>query len=139
MGCPAKSLRLAGHWVSSDLCINTIADSKARIERSERNLPRRFLIAVGGAGAQSAFLAGLLSGIAKLLREKRIRIYLNCGDHKHIADAVISTLRSLELDWDEVTSSEGTVALCKREALDSLEEPENWKDHARLNMTPWML
>ena len=128
MGCPAKSLRLAGHWVSSDLCLNAIPDSKARIERSERNLPRRFLIAVGGAGAQSAFLAGLLAGIAPLLRDKRIRIYLNCGDHKHIADAVIAKLRSLELEWDEVTTSEGTVALCQREALDFLQEPENWKE-----------
>ncbi|CAE7783713.1 CIPK28 [Symbiodinium sp. CCMP2456] len=127
MGCPAKSLRLAGHWVSSDLCINAVADSKSRIERSEQNLPRRFLIAVGGAGAQSAFLSGLLSAMAPLLRDKKIRIYLNCGDHKHIADAIVSKLKTLDLDWNEVTSSEGTVSLCKKEALDLLEEPPNWK------------
>jgi len=127
MGCQAKNLRLAGHWVSSDLCLNAIADSKSRIERSERNMPRRFLIAVGGAGAQGAFLAGLLSGIADLLRNKRIRIYLNCGDHTHIADAVLAKLKSLDLEWDEVTTNEGTVALCEREALQTLQEPPDWK------------
>lgn len=62
MGCPSKSLRLAGHWVSSDLCLNAVADSKARLSRLDKALPRRFLIAVGGAGAQRAFLEGLLTG-----------------------------------------------------------------------------
>ena len=28
MGCPSHSLFLAGHWVSSDLCINAVPDSK---------------------------------------------------------------------------------------------------------------
>ena len=28
MGCPSRSLFLAGHWVSSDLCINAVPDSK---------------------------------------------------------------------------------------------------------------
>ncbi|CAJ1404386.1 unnamed protein product [Effrenium voratum] len=127
MGCAAKSLRLAGHWVSSDLCLNTKADSEARLQRMEKKLPRRFLIAVGGAGAQRAFLEGLLGGIADLLREKRIRIYLNCGDHAHIGDAISARLKQLGLDWDEVTTDEQTVALCKKEALGKLEEPDGWK------------
>lgn len=127
MGCPSSSLRLAGHWVSSDLVLNAIPDSKARLSRLEKKLPRRFLIAVGGAGAQRAFLEGLLQGIADLLREKRIRIYLNCGDHGHIADAVSAKLQALSLDWTEVTTNEGTVELCKKEALAKLEEPADWK------------
>lgn len=127
MGCPSHSLFLAGHWVSSDLCINAVPDSKARLGRLEKNLPRRFLIAVGGAGAQRAFLEELLQGIAGLLREKRIRIYLNCGDHGHIADAITAKLQALGLEFNQVTSNDGTVALCKKKALDKLEEPADWK------------
>eukprot|EP00435_Cladocopium_sp_Y103_P049675 s945_g15.t1 len=120
----------------------------ARLGRLEKTLPRRFLIAVGGAGAQRAFLEQLLEGIAGLLREKRlsackeiylrltehslgfygsIRIYLNCGDHAHIADAITAKLQALGLEFHQVTSNEGTVALCKKEALDKLEEPADWK------------
>ena len=40
----------------------TSARCQARLERLEKNLPRRFLIAVGGAGAQRAFLEELLQG-----------------------------------------------------------------------------
>ena len=51
-----------------------------------------------------------------LRREPRgIRIYLNCGDHAHIGDAISARLKQLGLDWDEVTTDEQTVALCKKE------------------------
>ncbi|CAK8999625.1 unnamed protein product [Durusdinium trenchii] len=118
MGCPSSSLRLAGHWVSRLVEDRTFLTFAARLSRLEKKLPRRFLIAVGGAGAQRAFLEGLLQGI---------RIYLNCGDHGHIADAVSAKLQALSLDWTEVTTNEGTVELCKKEALAKLEEPADWK------------
>eukprot|EP00438_Fugacium_kawagutii_P006287 Skav222674 [mRNA] locus=scaffold997:694251:698482:- [translate_table: standard] len=81
----------------------------------EKQLPRRFLIAVGGAG---------------------IRIYLNCGDHGHIADAIIAKLQALGLDFAQVTSNEATVALCKEEALEKLEEPTGWKAPALGQCSP---
>ncbi|CAK9070141.1 CBL-interacting protein kinase 28, partial [Durusdinium trenchii] len=111
MGCPSSSLRLAGHWVSRLVEDRTFLTFAARLSRLEKKLPRRFLIAVGGAGAQRAFLEGLLQGIADLLREKR---------------ALTDDL-ALSLDWTEVTTNEGTVELCKKEALAKLEEPADWK------------
>lgn len=128
MGCPASSLRMAGHWVSSDICLNTIPDCEARIARCNKlELPRRFLIAVGGAGAQQSFLVDLLEGLSTLLHAKQIRIYINCGDHKHIAAAVVTKLKKLGLEWDAVNTSEQTEELCQREPLSALAEPDGWK------------
>jgi len=128
MGCPASSLKFAGHWVSSDLCANTIPDCEARIARCGKpELPRRFLVAIGGAGAQKAFLEELLQGMAEMLQQRRVRLFVNCGDHVHIADAVVKCLRKLNLEWDEVTTSEGTEELCRSQPLKAISEPPEWK------------
>ena len=42
---------------------------------------------------------------------------------------------ALSLEWTEVTTSEGTVELCKKEALEKLEDPPNWK----APWQPWRL
>lgn len=127
MGCPASSIRMAGHWVSSDMCLHVAQDSEARIARCRRDLPRRFLITVGGAGAQKAYLASLLEGLAPKLMEKKLRIFVNCGDHKHISEAVEKKLQQLGLEWDEVNTSEQTEELCRSQPLSALSEPANWK------------
>jgi len=128
MSCPSANLRFAGHWVSSELCRMATEDSKARMARCMNpDLPRRFLIAVGGAGAQRAFLEELLRGLAEILRKKRIRIYLNCGDHKHIGDAVEAQLKKLGLDWNEINTSEQTEEMCRKEPLNAIAEPKGWK------------
>ncbi|CAE8604647.1 unnamed protein product, partial [Polarella glacialis] len=122
--------------VSSDICLNAAEDCRARIARCNKvELPRRFLIAVGGAGAQKAFLEELVQALAVQLHEKRIRLYLNCGDHKHIADAVVKKLEQVGLEWNEVTTSEGTEELCRNEPLAALAEPANWKAVTVLRFT----
>lgn len=127
MGCPASSLRVAGHWVSSDICLNTVKDCEARIARcKDPSIPRRFLIAVGGAGAQKSFLEELLQGLAEKLKQKKLRIYINCGDHVHIADAVVKKLSSLGLEYNEINTTAGVEELCKKEPLASHTEPADW-------------
>lgn len=128
MGCPASSLRFAGHWVSQDLCANIVSDCEARLARCEKTeLPRRFLIAVGGAGAQRAFLEGLLHSMVEMLRQRKVRIFLNCGDHADMADNLSRCLTGLGLDWDEVKTSEETEELCKNQPLQAISEPANYK------------
>uniref|UniRef100_A0A7S1RK75 Monogalactosyldiacylglycerol synthase n=1 Tax=Alexandrium catenella TaxID=2925 RepID=A0A7S1RK75_ALECA len=128
MGCPAAGLRFAGHWVSHDLCANAIADCEARLQRCGKpELPRRFLVAVGGAGAQRSFLEELLQGLAENLRKRRLRLFVNCGDHTHIADAIVKCLKKLGLEWDEVTTSEDTEEFCRNQPLQAVSEPPVWK------------
>jgi len=128
MGCPAAGLKFAGHWVSHDLCDNVIADSEARLQRcAKQELPRRFLVAIGGAGAQRAFLEELLQGLKDTLKKRTVRLFINCGDHTHIADAVVSCLKKLDLEWDEVTTSEETEELCRNQPLQAISEPAGWK------------
>mmetsp|Transcript_73486 Transcript_73486/g.226897 ORF Transcript_73486/g.226897 Transcript_73486/m.226897 type:complete len:528 (-) Transcript_73486:355-1938(-) len=128
MGCPAASLKFAGHWVSRDLCANAVADSEARIARCGKpDLPRRFLVAIGGAGAQRTFLEELLQGMADMLRKRRIRLFVNCGDHAHIADATVQCLQKLGLEWDEVTTTEDTEETCRSQPLQAVSEPPGWK------------
>lgn len=128
MGCPAANMQVAGHWVSSDIALNVKKDCEARLSRCKNPaLPRRFLITVGGAGAQKLYLEQLLQGLAEDLRANKLRIYINCGDHKHIADAVVKTLTSLKLVYDEVNTTEQTEELCSREPLAALCEPAGWK------------
>jgi len=65
MGVKPENLKLAGHWIPRDLVCGAEADCERRIRRAsagftkgneETKKPRRFLIPVGGAGAQRKFI-----------------------------------------------------------------------------------
>lgn len=123
MGCPAASLRFAGHWVSSDLCKHVAEDCTARINRCGKHLPRRFLVSVGGAGAQLLFLQQFLVGLKPFLRAGRMRMYINCGDHAHMASGLVAKLRELEIEFAEITDNEQVEELCRKEPLSRVDEP----------------
>jgi len=124
MQCPSENLRVAGHWVSSDIVKNTVKDCQARIARCKKSvLPRRFLIAVGGSGAQQNYLLDLLQGMSPSVKAGSIRLYINCGDHQHIAKAVLAKIKELGWDLHEVQSDKEVHELCSKEPLDAVSEP----------------
>ena len=49
---PASDLVYTGHYIDHELVSNIEADCKARIDRKKNKRPMRFLLTIGGAGAQ---------------------------------------------------------------------------------------
>jgi len=123
MGVPTSHLSVAGHWVSSELCKHLEDDCHARIKRCEKQCPRRFLIAVGGAGAQLGFLKDLMDGLRANLLAGKLRLYINCGDHGHIAVGLLKKLEDLGLPFNHVTTNDAAEKVCSSEPLSGISEP----------------
>jgi hypothetical protein len=93
MGVPASHLRLAGHWIPKPLVDHLEADCASRIARARtRAEPLRILMPVGGAGAQRSFMCNLVKALAADVREGKVQLLLNAGDHTHMRDAFVSAL-----------------------------------------------
>ena len=57
---PADSLRYTGHYIDHELVSNIEADCDARLARKRDGKPMRFLLTIGGAGAQRELFAAVI-------------------------------------------------------------------------------
>ena len=88
---PADSLVYTGHYVDHELTANIESDCAARLDRKSCGEPMRFLLTIGGAGAQRELFAAVIAHLLPAVREGRAAIYVNVGDYKNV--------------WDELTAS----------------------------------
>jgi len=111
MGVSPKNVQLAGHWIPRDLVLNIPDDCARRIARatSPEFKPRRILIPVGGAGAQRNFICKYVKSLAPLIKQKKVQLFLNAGDHIHMKAAFESVLREIGFgeNYDTVTTTAG--------------------------------
>ncbi len=121
LGMPPESVASAGAWVSHGIASNAIADSAARIARHDRGAPLRLLVPVGGAGAQRVFINALLGELAPLLRDGRVHLMLNAGDHDHMAAAFHARLGELKLEHRKITSYGELNTFCAAHPLEGHE------------------
>lgn len=111
MGVPPNQVQLAGHWCPKDLVENLEKDCQARIDRTVvkggGRKPLRLLIPVGGAGAQKSFINGLIRTIQDYVKDGKIQLFLNAGDHEHMKTAFEEVLGECDLDYDLVDTTQG--------------------------------
>lgn len=81
-GLPEEDLLLAGHYVDHELVATIEADCAARYARLDTGAPRRFLISIGGAGAQQDLLMTLVRHLSPALAAGRATLVINFGDHR---------------------------------------------------------
>ncbi len=124
LGMPPVSVAWAGSWVSHAIATKAEADSAVRIQRHHDSQPLRLLVPVGGAGAQKVFLSGLLTALAPLVRDGRIQLLINAGDHAHMTSAFLSRLTALGIEHEEVSSYQGLRNFCDAYPLDGASPPK---------------
>lgn len=111
MGVSPKNLQLAGHWIPRQLVENIDVDCQRRIARAaDTSKPRRVLIPVGGAGAQRKFIVKFVRAVAPLVKQGKMQLFLNAGDHAHMKVAFEKILTETGLDYDIVSSTSGVRA-----------------------------
>ena len=81
---PADSLIYTGHYVDHELVSHIDDDCTARLERRRRGEPMRFLLTIGGAGAQKELFAAIIRHLLSAVREKRAALYVNVGDYQNV-------------------------------------------------------
>ena len=117
MGMKPEETVLGGHWCPKEMVDNIPRDCQRRITRAKAGFdgkgklkPRRILIPVGGAGAQKTHISNLLRNVQDLVRDRKLQLFLNAGDHKHMISSFQDVLAELKLDYDTVDSMEGMTA-----------------------------
>lgn len=81
---PEKDLAYTGHYIDHELVSNIEADCEARKRRKEKGEPMRFLLTIGGAGAQKEIFAAIIRYLLPAVSRQDAALYVNVGDYKNV-------------------------------------------------------
>ena len=79
---PADAIYYVGHHVDHELVENIELDCEARLRRMRNDEPRRFMITMGGAGAQRGLFKAVIEHCIPLVKQDKVALFVNLGDHK---------------------------------------------------------
>jgi hypothetical protein len=79
---PPDALFYTGHHVDHELVENIEVDCAARLRRMKNNEPKRFLMTMGGAGAQRELFKAMIEHCLPLIKQDKVALFVNLGDHK---------------------------------------------------------
>ena len=81
---PEDSLKYTGHYIDHELVSNIEKDCARRIARKEAGKPMRFLLTIGGAGAQKEIFAAIINELMNDIKNKKAALYVNIGDYQNV-------------------------------------------------------
>jgi hypothetical protein len=79
---PREAIHYVGHHVDHELVENIEVDCEARLRRMAGNEPRRFLVTMGGAGAQRELFKAVIEHCIPLIKKDEVALFVNLGDHQ---------------------------------------------------------
>lgn len=113
---PAESLRYVGHYIDHELVENIEKDCDARLARKKNGEPMRFLLTIGGAGAQRELFTAIINYLLPAVKSKKAALYVNVGDYKAVWDELCRDIEGLKglstehmNDWDDTKSFSETA------------------------------
>ena len=116
---PNDSLVYTGHYIDHELVSNIEEDCAKRLQRKKDGKPMRFLLTIGGAGAQKEIFASIIKYLLPLIRENKATLYVNVGDYKNVWDDLIREIPEMtELSTEHFEDFESASKFAE-EALDS--------------------
>lgn len=87
---PSEDIVYTGHYIDHELVSNIEKDCEARIRRQKEGEPIRFLLTIGGAGAQKEIFVAIINYLLPAIRAKKAVLYMNVGDYKNVWEQIIS-------------------------------------------------
>lgn len=93
---PYDSLVYTGHYIDYELVYNIESDCQKRIERKKNNEPVRFLLTIGGAGAQKEIFAGIISHLLPYVKNNQAALYVNVGDYKNVWNELVNEIPGMK-------------------------------------------
>ena len=115
---PNDSLVYTGHYIDHELVSNIEADCDRRMARKANGKPTRFLLTIGGAGAQKEIFAAIIRYILPAIKEEKATLYVNVGDYKNVWDDLISEIPEMKAVSSEHFENFEEASHFSLEALD---------------------
>lgn len=105
---PAEDLVYTGHYIDHELVSNIETDCGARKERKKAGEPMRFLLTIGGAGAQKEIFAAIIDRLLPYIRKGQAALYVNVGDYRNVWEDLLKEIPALAViatehfnNWEE--------------------------------------
>lgn len=92
---PDDDLVYTGHYIDHELVSNIVTDCEARKARKAEEEPMRFLLTIGGAGAQKEIFAAIIKYLLPYIREKKAALYVNVGDYRNVWEELVEEIPGL--------------------------------------------
>ncbi len=92
---PKGTLFDVGHYIDHELVENIEADCAARLARMAQGAPRRYLLSIGGAGAQQKLFEDIIRHLLPRIRAGKAMLLINTGDHFEVWDSIVSHIPEL--------------------------------------------
>ncbi len=115
---PQEALVYTGHYIDYELVSNIEKDCAARIDRRKNGKPMRFLLTIGGAGAQKEIFADIIRHLIPAIKQNRAALYVNVGDYRNVWDQLIQEIPEMKaLVTEHMDNWDDTIAFSEK-ALD---------------------
>ena len=92
---PLDSIVYTGHYIDHELVANIAHDCEARRARLLGGGPIRYLISVGGAGAQQELFAAIIERLLPYVRIEQATLLINVGDHRSVWEGLLKDVDGL--------------------------------------------
>ena len=93
---PNEDLVYVGHYIDHELVSNIESDCDSRIARKSEGKPMRFLLTIGGAGAQKEIFAAIIKYLLPQIKANKAMLYVNVGDYKNVWDELITEIPEMK-------------------------------------------
>lgn len=129
---PAQDLIYTGHYIDHELVSNIEVDCRTRKQRKAKKEPMRFLLTIGGAGAQKEIFAAIIKRLLPAIERKEAALYVNVGDYRNVWEELVKEIPGLShISTEHFDNWEETKAFCK-EALTGYVEGVHGFYHANI-------
>ena len=85
---PQGDIVYTGHYIDHELVENLESDTNYRIDRVKNGKAIRYLLTVGGAGAQQQLFADIIKALIPDIKSGRAALFVNVGDHKNVLESL---------------------------------------------------
>jgi hypothetical protein len=96
---PADDIRMVGHYIDHEIVTGIEADCDARLKRLADGETRRFLLTMGGAGAQVLRFADIARTCKDAIEAGKVSLLVNMGDHKGRWADLEAMLKADGISW----------------------------------------
>ena len=83
-GIPESDIKVVGRFVDHELLVDLEEDNRRRKARITGGKPLRLLLTVGGAGAGFDMFAAMVKHLLPYVRQNKVALFINFGDHKDV-------------------------------------------------------
>lgn len=80
----ADDIAYTGHYIDHELVSNIPKDCDLRVARAKEEKPMRFLLTIGGAGAQREIFEAIIKHLLPMIKEKKAALFINVGDYLNV-------------------------------------------------------